>query len=312
MVTTDHALYHDVASVEGLPEAVKRPKHPQDPKRALAIRETLGGEIGDSWWALCCTGMLPDEFFSGKWAVEDGRVHVKGTKREARDRFVPLLTELRPSTMTKQRFERAQREAGLGVRPKDGRDSFALWCDVAGIPQGWKRALMGHQAENVTQEYGWQESERILNEAEAKLRTLLACQNNTRQTGGHSTRESRKSHAPRRTRTPSLLIRSQALYPVELWAPLNPCRDGVERRRGTSRRQVAETLSGSEDRGRRSLRGTSSTSSPTSTRRPGISASSCSLNVFPSPSQLGRREVGGTRLELVTSTMSTWRSNQLS
>src|SRR6266567_7281152 len=48
-------------------------------------------------------------------------------------------------------------------------------------------------------------------------------------------------NAPRRTRTPSLLIRSQALYPVELWA-----------------------------------------------------------------------RVGGTRLELVTSTMSTWRSNQLS
>src|SRR2546428_5221891 len=48
-------------------------------------------------------------------------------------------------------------------------------------------------------------------------------------------------YAPRRTRTPSLLIRSQALYPVELWA-----------------------------------------------------------------------RMGGTRLELVTSTMSTWRSNQLS
>ena len=100
---------------------------------------------------------------------------------------------------------------------------------------------MGHQAENVTEEYGWQESERVLNEAETKLRKVLACQNNTRQTGGHSTRESRKSNAPRRTRTPSLLIRSQALYPVELWA-----------------------------------------------------------------------RVGGTRLELVTSTMSTWRSNQLS
>src|SRR3989475_3593684 len=28
----------------------------------------------------------------------------------------------------------------------------------------------------------------------------------------------RPEHAPRRTRTPSLLIRSQALYPVELWA----------------------------------------------------------------------------------------------
>lgn len=112
---------------------------------------------------------------------------------------MPLLTELRLSTMTKQQFERALRESGLGVRPKDGRDSFALWCDIAGIPQGWKRALMGHQAENVTQEYGWQESERILNDAETKLRNLLACQNNTRQTGGQSTEKSRKSNAPRRT-----------------------------------------------------------------------------------------------------------------
>ncbi len=129
--------------------------------------------------------MLPDEFFSGKWAVEDGRVHVKGTKREARDRYVPLLTDVLPSAMTKQQFERALRKSGLGVRPKDGRDSFALWCDLAGIPQGWKRALMGHQAENVTQEYGWQESERVLEDAEVRLRALLACQNNTQQAAGH-------------------------------------------------------------------------------------------------------------------------------
>jgi uncharacterized protein YbdZ (MbtH family) len=53
------------------------------------------------------------------------------------------------------------RKSRLGVRAKDGRNSFALWCDLAGIPRGWKRALMRHQAENVTQEYGWQESERI-------------------------------------------------------------------------------------------------------------------------------------------------------
>jgi hypothetical protein len=136
-------------------------------------------------------------------------VHVKGTKREARDRYVPLLAELRPSKMTRRQFERALRASGLGVRPRDGRDSFALWCDLAGIPQGWKRALMGHQAENVTQEYGWQESERILNDAGTKLRALLSCQNNTRQSGGQSAGKPRTSNAPRRTRTPSLLIRSQ-------------------------------------------------------------------------------------------------------
>jgi hypothetical protein len=77
-----------------------------------------------------CTGMLPDEFFSGKWAVEDGRVHVKGTKREARDRHVPLLTELLPPSMTKHQFERALRSSGLGVRPRTGTTASrcgAIW-----------------------------------------------------------------------------------------------------------------------------------------------------------------------------------------
>src|SRR5438477_3633961 len=90
---------------------------------------------------------------------------------------------------------------------------------------------------------------------------------------GHSAGESGESNAPRRTRTPSLLIRSQALYPVELWA-----RTSVGRSDG---RTV-----GRSDR--------SAPYSPTVRRSDGPT------------------EVGGTRLELVTSTMSTWRSNQLS
>jgi len=48
------------------------------------------------------------------------------------------------------RFVRYAGDCNVYVRPKDGRDTFALWCDLAAIPQGWKRALMGHQAENVT------------------------------------------------------------------------------------------------------------------------------------------------------------------
>ena len=35
------------------------------------------------------------------------------------------------------------------------------------------------------------------------------------------TRESRKFNAPRGTRTPNLLIRSQTLYPIELWARIS-------------------------------------------------------------------------------------------
>jgi hypothetical protein len=58
---------------------------------------------------------------------------------------------------------------------------------------------------------------RILNDAETKLRALLARQSNTVQTGGQSTGESRKSSAPRRTRTPSLLIRSHSYGGGKRW-----------------------------------------------------------------------------------------------
>jgi hypothetical protein len=43
---------------------------------------------------------------------------------------------------------------------------------------------MAHQAENVTQEYGWQESERILEDAEVKRQALLGGQKVGGQAGG--------------------------------------------------------------------------------------------------------------------------------
>src|SRR5579884_183149 len=78
--------------------------------------------------------------------------------------------------------------------------------------------------------------------------------------------------APRETRTPNLLIRSQMLYPIELWAPTNDerCQADVQPNFGPTRESI-ET-----------------------------------------DSRWRRHWMGGTRLELVTSTMSTWRSNQLS
>lgn len=173
-VTTDHVLYQDVRNLQRLPEPTKRAKQPQRPEQAAAIRAALGPEFGRVWWILCCSGMLPDEYFGGKWAVEDGRLHIRGTKREARDRYVPLLTDVAPPLFSQQVFQTTLRKSGLGVRPKDGRDSFALWCDLARLPLAWKRSLMGHAAADVTQEYGWQEPERIVDEAAVALTALLA------------------------------------------------------------------------------------------------------------------------------------------
>src|SRR5260370_18518770 len=67
---------------------------------------------------------------------------------------------------------------------------------------------MEHQEENVTQEYGWQESERILGDAETKRRALL--DRVAGQAVGQAATQAANSSALRRTRTPSLLIGSQA------------------------------------------------------------------------------------------------------
>lgn len=214
-ITTEHAVALELAMLEALPEVVKRAKNPQRPDEAFTIREALAVDRPDAaaaWWTLCCTGMLPDELCRDKWAIEDGRVRIRGTKRDARDRVVPLLDPaIGPTNLTTQQLQRALRAAGLGIRPKDGRDSFALWCDLAGIPEGWKAALLGHAAGTVTRAYGWQETERIFGEVEEKLRALLATRLGGGTTRGTVGRESRdEADAPRRTRTPSLLIRSQA------------------------------------------------------------------------------------------------------
>lgn len=215
-ITTDHPLTQELERLEPLPEKVKRAKNPQRPAEAAAIREAL--TVADpaaaaAWWTLCCTGMLPDELCAQKWELQDGRVHIKGTKRDARDRVVPLLDPaIAPTSLTTQQLQRALRAAGVGVRPKDGRDSFALWCDMAGVPFLWREALLGHAQGSM--DYGWQETERILGEVEAKLKALLHPGGTIGGTPSGSDVDELVSadttSAPRKTRTPNLLIRSQA------------------------------------------------------------------------------------------------------
>src|SRR5713101_9912802 len=96
--------------------------------------------------------------------------------------------------------------------------------------------------------------------------------------------------APRRSRTPSLLIRSQTLYPVELWALgwriVNRLRCTDAQGRTVEQRQV----------------GLFSARSLVLIQAVLPCASIASLTVGCSPAS---PQVGGTRFELVTSTMST-------
>ena len=119
-------------------------------------------------------------------------------------------------------------------------------------------------------------------------------------------------NAPRRTRTSNLLIRSQMLYPIELWAP-------DTRLQPTDETAALRNHSQSHNFGHRSqsyfrTKVESSQSLPlhascAHTRR--VDRLHFTTIQQKTPRNV-RRVMGGTRLELVTSTMSTWRSNQLS
>ena len=99
--------------------------------------------------------------------------------------------------------------------------------------------------------------------------------------------------APVGIRTPNLLIRSQMLYPVELRA-LTTRRTAVAGDRMQTRK--IDRVQGSVNPTDHARHGETHTCTPKKNPR----------------RTAGGNPMGGTRLELVTSTMSTWRSNQLS
>lgn len=162
-----------IAQIERLTVTQKQEPNPQRPAGAWLIRQLLPGEDGLIWWRLCCTGMGPDEYFGRKWAVEDGRLHVSGTKRAARDRFVPLIIDdMEPTDVGRIGWEARFRRRKLGVVPYDGRRSFSIWLAECDVPPHRQQAYMGHGPKTMTQHYQ-RVTNQYLDEDEARLRALL-------------------------------------------------------------------------------------------------------------------------------------------
>jgi len=128
---------------------------PQAPKEAEVIRLALG-EYGPIWWSMCCTGMGPKELGlhpgeGGEWEVLDDRVVIHGTKREARDRVVPLIEKPVKPCVQYPAFRRALNK--LGVSPYDARRTFMHWLEMAKIPRSRRKYYIGHSAGDVTSLY---------------------------------------------------------------------------------------------------------------------------------------------------------------
>jgi hypothetical protein len=166
-------LWLAISAVPSLGYDPKRQPNPQRPPAAWAIAQALGGDRGREWWEMCCTGMNPDEYFARKWSMQDGRLHVAGTKRAARKRVVPLLLDrMEGPTISQQMFEIRVRESGFGITPMDARRSFAVWLAELEIPENRQQAYMGHGPRTMTQHYQRVKSQ-YLDEDEARLRALI-------------------------------------------------------------------------------------------------------------------------------------------
>ena len=149
-----HAIYVRVSDIQSLKAGPKGKPNPQTPEQARVIREALG-KHGDTWWAMCCTGMMPDELWGGKWKVGPNYIHIMGTKREARDRKVPrIFTPVKPLLSQATTFNHALTKATGGtVQPYDARRTFSHWLEEAAITRTRIKMYMGHAAKDVTDLY---------------------------------------------------------------------------------------------------------------------------------------------------------------
>ena len=147
-----HDLWREAAAVP-LKRITRRKGNPQTPEQADEIREKLGDVYGPIWWSMCVTGMGPGELW-GEWEVKKDRILIHGTKRDARDRVIPLVeTPIKPTTL-QPAFARALKKCTAGaVQPYDGRRSFATWMEAAGIDRTRRRLYLGHKEKDVTDLY---------------------------------------------------------------------------------------------------------------------------------------------------------------
>lgn len=169
-----HGTYLAVRDIEGMTERARRRPAPTVAK-AIAVRRALPAAAGDVWWTMVITGMGPTEV-DGRWSLEADRVVIPGTKRGARDRFIPRFgTPVRRAIGWKRvRAAIAALPKELQVQRYDARRAFAHLLEEAGIPRTRRRMYMGHAVKDVTDRYETTDLASYLAEDAEKVSALLA------------------------------------------------------------------------------------------------------------------------------------------
>jgi len=163
-----HPIYGSIIEVPGLRERKLRENNPQTPDQITALVAKLTTEADRAAvWGMALTGMGPGEWY-GKWALKPDRIHIDGTKREARVRDIPRVMVERfsvggvatkpPKSKTvewpiRQFAEALKLASGGDVQPYDLRRTYAHWMEESGIIRTRRRQYMGHSTGDVTERY---------------------------------------------------------------------------------------------------------------------------------------------------------------
>lgn len=171
-------LWLAVAAVEPMgAKAVKaRAKRRRKPLTVQEMRDLFPKRESDPIdaiaWTMATTGMHQKELW-GRWSVQADRIHVSGTKREGRERDVPLVLSPVVPRMHRRTFEDAIRERTAAITPYDLRRTYARWLQDAKIPRTRRRLYYGHGAVDISDLYEEYEVAEYIAADGAALRTLL-------------------------------------------------------------------------------------------------------------------------------------------
>ena len=219
-IGTRTGAYEQVADMKPLLVSERREGNPQTPVQAFDLAAMLGEDLGACWLTACLTGMGRKEY-AGAWEMEQGHLRIHGTKREGRNRLVPLiaLPVVLPCS-PRYLHERIVKVTGGLVELYDARRTFLKWTEQAGIIPTHQDCYAGHGPRSMTELYKRGNVAPYLDQDAERFHNFLR---NSLETAGRDAGKAfailtllvgeavaTEDDAPRRSRTPNLLIRSKS------------------------------------------------------------------------------------------------------
>lgn len=175
-----HPIYEALVGIDGMEETPTR-RHAPSLLLAIAVRDALASKPAAIWWSMYLTGMNPLEY-DGAWEIDGGAIHIHGTKRDARDRWVPHLGPVVRRTMGWKQYRAALDEVlallpkslrpAQGLQRNDARRGYRALLESARLLEPRIRLYMGH-ALDVSQNYGRPEAMAAVTEDAPTLRARL-------------------------------------------------------------------------------------------------------------------------------------------